>query len=66
MVHPRSVLRGTQSRRIVYGEEPEGFEVVDAAQPQERGRLYRIEVARVAAGSLRFVVGQDGRVRPEG
>ncbi|RYZ44749.1 MAG: hypothetical protein EOO72_05515 [Myxococcaceae bacterium] len=56
---------GTHSRRIVYGEEPEGFETVDQAQPLERGRLYRIEVAGVALGSLRFVVGQDGRVRPE-
>ncbi|RKG68663.1 hypothetical protein D7V80_11745 [Corallococcus sp. CA054B] len=55
----------TQSRRIVYGEEPRGFETVDEPQPLERGRLYRIEVAGEAAGTLRFVTGQDGSVRPE-
>jgi hypothetical protein len=55
----------TQARRIVYGEEPPGFETVDAPQPLERGRLYRIEVAGEAAGTLRFVIGQDGHVQPE-
>ncbi|RKH19160.1 hypothetical protein D7X74_07675 [Corallococcus sp. CA047B] len=55
-----------QARRIVYGEVPEGFEVVDAAQPLEHGKLYRIQVSGEAAGSLRFIVGMDGVVRPEG
>ena len=54
-----------QARRIVYGEEPAGFEVVEPAQPLERGKLYRIQVSGEAAGTLRFIVGQDGVVRPE-
>ncbi|WP_223643970.1 hypothetical protein [Corallococcus sp. EGB] len=56
---------GERERVIVYGEEPEGFEAVKPAQALEPGRLYRIQVSGEAAGTLRFIVGQDGSVQPE-
>ncbi|RKH05047.1 hypothetical protein [Corallococcus carmarthensis] len=56
---------GTRGRRVVYGEVPEGFETVQPPQPLESGRLYSIGVSGEASGALRFIVGQDGDVRPE-
>ncbi|NRD60833.1 hypothetical protein HRD49_03645 [Corallococcus exiguus] len=56
---------GTRGRRVVYGEAPEGFETVQPPQALEGGRLYSIGVSGEGSGALRFVVGQDGSVRPE-
>ncbi|WP_426751718.1 hypothetical protein [Myxococcus sp. Y35] len=56
---------GPGAPRVMYGEAPEGFEVVHAAQTLEHGHVYLVSVAGEGRGTLLFRVEGNGLLSQE-